>query len=411
MKKPPLRVVFTGHIDHCKSTLIGQTLFLTNSLPGEKITEIKRVSAELGMEAELAFLTDYLEEERERNITIDTTQIFFRSRKRNYVIIDAPGHLQFIRNMLTGASQADAAVLIVDAAEGVQEQTRRHAYLVHLLGIWQIVVVVNKMDLVGYSRKRFDEVKRELNLFLRKISLTAKHSVPVSAKNGINITGKSPETAWYEGPTFLDALDSIDPPALSGETNIRFPVQDVYAVQGEEVAVGRLECGTLHRGQAVLILPERVESYIRQVVQFGREKKTAGAGESIGIVLDTNGLIHRGCVLVPPNETGIISDVIRVRIFWMREKKLEAGEDFSIQCATQKTMCAVERIEKRIDTSTLSVIDKNGGSLHENEVGEVLIKCSQPIVHEPFALYSGLGRLVLTKENETVAAGIVIEGT
>ncbi|MCK4821573.1 GTP-binding protein [bacterium] len=243
MEKDILRIVIIGHVDHGKSTLIGRLLLDTNSLPKEKMVEIKKVSRDLGKEAELAFLTDQLKEERERSMTIDTTQIFFRTRKKNYCIIDTPGHVQFLKNMLTGASLAQAAVLIVDVKEGVMEQTRRHSYLIQMLGLDKAIVVFNKMDLINYQGRRFPKIKTELLELLESLNIEPIFLIPISAKEGLNISRKSSKMRWYKGPSLLSALDSLRLNTKTMQRPLRFPIQDIYEINGEKIIVGRVASG------------------------------------------------------------------------------------------------------------------------------------------------------------------------
>src|SRR5712692_21808 len=222
-----VKIVFVGHVDHGKSTLIGRILHDTASLPDGKIDMIKKACAAEGIEFEFAFLLDALLEEQEQNVTIDTTQIPFRTERRRYAIIDAPGHKEFLKNMITGASNADAAILVIAAGEGVREQSRRHAYLLSLLGIKQVIVVVNKMDLVDFSEKRFEEIKSEYRKFLVDLALEAREFVPTSAKTGENIAQRSKEMKWHRGATVIEALDATQPNAPLVDLPLRFCVQDV----------------------------------------------------------------------------------------------------------------------------------------------------------------------------------------
>jgi len=255
MEKDTLGFVIVGHVDHGKSTLIGRLLFDTKSLPDEKMAEVERMSAELGREVEFAFVMDHLQEERDQGITIDTAQTFFHTEARDYVIIDAPGHKEFIKNMITGASQAQAALLVVDAEEGVREQTRRHAYLLGMLGLRQLTVLVNKMDRVGCARERFDEVAGDVKAFLSAVDLEAMHVVPISAKDGDNVASASERMPWYPGPTALEALDSFVVPVRPADKPTRLPIQDVYKVDDKRILVGRVESGAVTVGQDVVFLP------------------------------------------------------------------------------------------------------------------------------------------------------------
>ena len=263
-----LRVVFVGHVDHGKSTLIGRIFFDTNSLPEGKVDQIRKACEAEGMEFEYAFLLDSLLEEQEQNITIDTTQIQFRTAKRPYVIIDAPGHKEFLKNMITGAASADAAVLLIAANEGVQEQSRRHGYLLSLLGIRQVVVAVNKMDLVEYSSEVFEKVQTEYRAFLKQIGVEARAFVPISARNGVNVAARTPAPGeknpmpWYEGPTVLSMLDTFEPPAPLVEMPLRFPIQDVYRFDERRIIAGRVESGTLKVGDSLVFSPNNKTSVV-----------------------------------------------------------------------------------------------------------------------------------------------------
>src|SRR5213594_5159086 len=242
---PTLRVVFVGHVDHGKSTLIGRILHDTGSLPEGKIEEIKKACEAEGIEFEFAFLLDALLEEQKQNVTIDTTEIPFRTPRRQYAIIDAPGHKEFLKNMITGASRADAAVLVIGANEGVREQSRRHAYLLSMLGIKHLIVVVNKMDLVDFSEERFREIEQEYRKFLRELGLEARTFIPASAREGENVARSSMKMKWYCAAGVLEALDLLEPHKPDVDLPLRFCVQDVYRFDGRRIIAGRIETGTL----------------------------------------------------------------------------------------------------------------------------------------------------------------------
>jgi small GTP-binding protein len=253
----PLKFVLVGHIDHGKSTLIGRLLYDTNSLPPDRIAEVKKASKEkMDGEIEFAFIMDHLREEREQGITIDIAHTFFSSKKREYVIIDAPGHVEFVKNMLTGASQAEAALLIVDAKEGVEEQTKRHANLVSMLGLGQIIVVINKMDLVDYKEDKFNSLKKEVDKFLSSIKQRPDYYIPISALKGDNVAKHSEQMNWYKGMTVLESLDSLKNEIPLEDKSLIFPIQDVYKISGKRIAVGRIEAGSLSKGMEVKILPD-----------------------------------------------------------------------------------------------------------------------------------------------------------
>src|SRR5689334_20930513 len=243
-----LRLVVVGHVDHGKSTLIGRIFYDTGSLPEGKYEQLVGIAQRRGVPFEFANLMDGLQAERDQNITIDTAQIWFRTKQREYVIIDAPGHKEFVKNMVTGASRADAALIIIDASEGVQEQTRRHGYLLRLIGIRQVVVVVNKMDLVDHSRSVFERVSTEYRAFLSGIGVEPQYILPVSARHGDNIAARGDNLGWFSGPSVLEALDTIPDAAEITDQPLRWPIQDVYRFDHRRILTGRIEAGTLKMG-------------------------------------------------------------------------------------------------------------------------------------------------------------------
>src|SRR5579883_3136400 len=279
-----LRVVTVGHVDHGKSTLIGRIFYDTNSLPEGKVEAIQKACAAEGMEFEYAFLLDALLEEQEQNITIDTTQLPFKTEKRGYVIVDAPGHKEFLKNMITGAASADAAVLLIAANEGAREQSRRHGYLLSLLGIRQVAVAVNKMDLAGYSQETFEQIKAEYTEFLKQIGLEATRFIPVSARNGDNIQRRASDLMpWYQGPTILEALDEFEVARPSEDLPLRFPIQDVYRFDERRILAGRIETGSLKVGDHLVFSPGDKTGVVKSIERWnGPGRDFAVAGESIG---------------------------------------------------------------------------------------------------------------------------------
>lgn len=410
MAKENLKIVIVGHVDHGKSTLIGRLLLDTHSLPEEKLREIKKISAELGKESGLAFLTDHLKEEREQDMTIDTTQIFFKSRERNYVIIDSPGHVEFLKNMLTGATLAEAAVLIVDTAAGIEEQTRRHVYLLGMLGIKNIIVLFNKMDLTGFKEERFQEVKEDLLRFLASLKLKPLFLIPASAREGENIYKKSVLMSWYKGPCLLEALDSLEPEEKREKRlPLRFAIQDIYEIDGERIAVGKVLSGTLKRGEAVKLFPSLKDAAIKQIKIFPKKVRAAAAGQNIGVILDDPSLAKRGEVISDTNSPCSMFERFRADIFWMSEVPLEINKPFTFRCATQEVTCIVEKIEKRIDSSTLEILEEDAGQLQLNEAGLVVFKTESPVVLEKFAFLADVGRFVLEKNFNLCGAGIITQ--
>lgn len=400
----PLDIVIVGHVDHGKSTLIGRLLYETSSLPKEKIEELKKTCEMLGRDFEYAYIMDSLEEERKGQKTIDTAEIYFKVNGRDYTIIDAPGHKEFLKNMITGASRADAAILITDVKEGVREQTRRHAYILSLIGIDQIILLVNKMDLVDYDKIAFKSVKEKLLSFMSKLGIEPRHIIPISAKMGDNIVKKSENMPWYDGEPLVNALSSFH--KKSKGFDLRLPIQDVYEINNEKVVVGRVISGEINKNDDVDIYPSKEKTKVKEIKIFEGNKTSAKAGESIGIVFEGNVHADRGQIICkgkPP----IVTNEINAVIFSMLPDGVKK-EGFILRCTTQEIPCIIEEIYERIDSSTLEILERNANSLKESEVGKVKITTKDLIVIEKFKELQELGRFVLEKNGNIYAGGVII---
>jgi len=406
VEKEHLNFVIVGHVDHGKSTLIGRLLYDTESIPESIVEEVKSSAAELGRGMEFAYLLDSLKEEREQNITIDTTQTFFKTDKRDYIIIDAPGHKEFLRNMITGASLASAGILMVDASLGLEEQTRRHAYILSMLGVEQIIVAVNKMDLVDYSEDRYLQMQDEITSFLERLGLSPLHVIPVSAQVGDNIANASDKMTWYKGQTLLSALDSLTVPESLLTKPLRLPIQDVYEVDGRRLAVGKLECGEIRKKDEIEILPLKEKTQVASVEKWEEHRIKAGAGDSIGLTLNADTELKRGMVICSGQEPGI-SNKLQTTLFWMDTAGYSPSDNLQLKCATQGVDCKLGNIATRVDSSTLEVLGENCQELGEAEAGRVIIATAEPVVIENFNDIAGLGRFVIVKNEDIVAGGII----
>jgi len=403
-----LSFVIVGHIDHGKSTLIGRLLYDTESLAPDKLEEIKKASGQQGRQTEFAYLLDHLEEERKQGITIDTTQVFFKTDQRQYVIIDAPGHVEFVKNMITGASQAEAAVLIVDVAEGVKEQTKRHSYMLSLLGLKQVVVVLNKMDLVDFSQGRFEGVKKDVQQWLSSINIESAIYIPISAIKGDNVASKSKNTGWYTGPTFLESLDSLENRQSAEDKSLLLPVQDVYKIDDKRINVGRVEAGVIKAGDEIKILPSEEVTAVKSIEKFQQQTDRAVASESIGITTADSVFLDRGNIVCLPDSEPRLTDTVSANIFWMSKKPLFADQKLFIRCATQETGCKIEAVKKRINSSSLEVIAQNSLTVENLEVAEVTIKTKKPVAVKNFNDVQELGRFVLVRDENICAGGIIV---
>ena len=407
-----LKVVFVGHVDHGKSTLIGRILHDTGSLPEGKIAAIQQACAEERMEFEYAFLLDALLEEQAQNITIDTTQIPFRTERRRYVIIDAPGHKEFLKNMITGAATADAAVLVIAANEGVREQSRRHAYLLSLLGIRQIIVVVNKMDVAAYSESVFRDIEREYTAFLASLGMQAQRFIPCSARAGENVARRTDTVQeWYAGPTLLAALDELAVVTAPTDQPLRFCVQDVYRFDERRIIAGRIESGVLRVGDELVFSPANKTSVVASIESWRAEPPAeAIAGDSIGITLREQIFVERGHVASHLTETPVQANRVRADIFWLAEAPLRIDRQYALRLATQEVKCQAVAIEQVMDSSTLGVTSGKIEQVARNEVGRVTLQTRTPLVFDNHDRVATLGRFVLVEDGRICGGGIAFGG-
>src|SRR5437773_1876015 len=407
----PVKVVFVGHVDHGKSTLIGRILHDTGSLPEGKVEEIKKACAAEGMEFEFAFLLDALLEEQKQNVTIDTTEIPFRTSRRRYAIIDAPGHKEFLKNMITGASRADAAILVISADEGVREQSRRHAYLLSMLGIKNIIVVVNKMDLVDYSEKRFHEIEQEYRKFLQELGLNARTFIPASAKDGENVARSSMKMKWYCAADVLEALDLLEPRKPDTDLPLRFCIQDVYRFDGRRIIAGRIETGTLRAGDQLVFSPANKSSVVASIERWNAPPtEPAVAGDSVGITLAEQIFVERGYVASHQNETPIETNRFHADLFWIAREPMRVGRLYDLRLATQDVKCQVVSIEQVMDSSTLEINLEKCEELERNEVGRLTIQTRAPLVLDNHDRIANLGRFIIAESGDIYGGGTIFGG-
>jgi bifunctional enzyme CysN/CysC len=403
-----LGVVIVGHIDHGKSTLIGRLLHDTNSLPDGKLEEIKSVCDIRNVPFEWSFVLDAFQAERDQAVTIDTTQIYFTSEKRPYVIIDAPGHREFLKNMISGASQADAAVLVVDASEGIQEQTKRHAYMLHLLGIKQICVAVNKMDKVGYDHAVFDDVAKQATDYLNSIGLQPNYIVPVSARNGEMLSLRGENMEWYNGKTLVDVLDGFDVETQPISHDLRFPVQDVYRHDEKRIIVGRIETGSLKVGQTIVFSPTGEKAKIESIEQWPKETAIirAQAGQSIGITINERIFVERGHIGSSEDNLPMLTNVLRANIFWLSDKPLSVGNSYKVRYATVETTMTVQSIDTVVSTDTLEKTD-DAGKVYKNNVAEITLRSRDMLPIDPHTDNFRMGRAVLYDGYDVAGGGLI----
>ena len=409
--RPLVRIVIVGHVDHGKSTLIGRLLAETGSLPDGKLAQLEAVSARRGMPFELSFLLDALQTERDQGITIDTSQIRFRSPSRDFVLIDAPGHTEFLRNMITGASQADAAVLIVDPAEGVREQTRRHGYLLHLLGVRQVIVVINKMDRVSYDDSRFREIDAEISAHLGGFGVKPAAVIPISARHGDGVVARTAAIDWYNGPTVVEALDRFLPAQPATALPLRLPVQAVYKFDDRRIVAGRIESGTIAIGDEIAVVPSGRRARVRSIEAWpaadtGGLPANASAGRSVGITLDRELFVARGDVIALAAVRAPAAQRLEARIFWLHEEPLAAGTMVTVRVGTAEARGTIAAIENSVDPGEVAVT--HAETVGQNHVGDIAIALTAPLAVDLYENNPRTGRVVLEYGGRIAGGGLVL---
>ena len=412
LESQQLKIVIVGHVDHGKSTFVGRLFHDTGTLPEGKLEQLRLVAERRGVPFEWANLMDALQSERDQNITIDTAQIWFRTAKRQYVIIDAPGHKEFLKNMVTGAANAEAALLLIDAHEGVQENSRRHGYLLHLLGVRQLAVLVNKMDLEQYSSARFQSIEREYRTWLATIGLTPKRFIPIVARDGDNIAALSPNMPWWRGPTVVQTLDDFAAEEPPVNQPLRFPVQDVYRFDERRILAGRVESGTLRVGDRLIFCPHNKISNVRSIERWNAPPRDdAVAGESIGITLTEQIFVERGAVAAletaPPYEL----TRFKARIFWLGRNSFRKGKGYKLKLGSQEAECQIDSIERVIDASTLETVSRGEKEIFvgRHEVAELYLRTKRPLAFDAHAEIIPTGRFVIVDQYDVAGGGIILD--
>jgi sulfate adenylyltransferase large subunit/thioredoxin-dependent adenylylsulfate APS reductase len=412
--RPLVRIVIVGHVDHGKSTLIGRLLAETGSLADGKLDELRAVSARRGVPFEWSFLLDALQTERDQGITIDTSQIRFRTPARDFVLIDAPGHTEFLRNMVTGASQADAALLLVDAAEGMRQQTLRHAYLLHLLGVRQVVVIINKMDRVGYDDGRFLEIDAEMTARLIDFGLKPAAVIPISARYGDGVVERTAAIGWYRGPTVIEALDRFAPARHAAALPLRLPVQAVYRFDDRRIVAGRIQSGSVAVGDEIAVAPSGKRAIVRSIEAWpGKdgERRPAGAGQSVGITLDREVFIARGDLIAHADHRAPSGRSLRARIFWLHDSALTTGTPVTVRAGTAETRGVITAVANAFDPADHAVASHDTlGQDHvgQNHIGEVEIALASPLAADLYADSPRTGRIVLDLDGRIAGGGLVL---
>jgi elongation factor 1-alpha len=414
--KPHINLVFIGHVDHGKSTTIGRLLWDTENLPEEEMRKLEEAAEEAGKESfNFAFAMDSLEEERERGVTIDLAHQEFDTDDYHFTIIDAPGHRDFIKNMITGASQADAAVLVVAADDGIQPQTKEHAYLAKTLGIDQLAVAVNKMDLEDFAEDSYNDIKDEVSQLIQGVGFDASEIdfVPVSSFNGDNVVEESDEMGWYDGPTLAAALDDFQEPEKAVDLPLRVPIQDVYSISGiGAVSVGRVETGEINPGDDVVFEPAGVGGEVKTIEMHHEEVDAAEPGDNIG--WNTRGVgtddIQKGDVAGPEDNPPTVAETFKAQVIVLNHPNvISEGYTPVFHVNTAQVSCTFEELHSTMNPKTGETIDEDPDYIKQGQAAKVTIRPQQPLVIEENDNIPQLARFAIRDMGQTVGAGQALE--
>jgi bifunctional enzyme CysN/CysC len=413
-KKELLRFLTCGSVDDGKSTLIGRLLHDTKMIYEDQLAAVKRDSEKVGTtgagEIDLALLTDGLKAEREQGITIDVAYRYFSTDRRKFIIADTPGHEQYTRNMATGASTCQLAIILIDARHGVQTQTRRHSYIVSLLGIRHVVVAVNKMDLVGFSQEVFERIKDDYTGFVAKLNLPDVSFIPMSALKGDNVASKSDTMPWYHGPALLDHLETVHIASDRNLTDLRFPVQYVIRPNLDfRGFAGTVASGILRTGDEVMVLPSGKRSRVKSIVTYDGELEEAFAPQAVTVTLTDEVDVSRGDMLVHPDSPPHVSSQIEAMVVWMAEQPFVPGRTYTLKHTTRQVSAEVAAFRYGVDVNTLE--HRAVARLGLNEVGHVQLSLTQPLACDPYRANAATGAFILIDRlaNTTVGAGMILE--
>ena len=413
--KSLLRFTTAGSVDDGKSTLIGRLLYDSKSIFEDQMDHIVQSGKRLGREElDLSLLTDGLRAEREQGITIDVAYRYFATPARKFIIADTPGHIQYTRNMVTGASTVDLAVILIDSRKGVLEQTIRHSFIASLLDIRHIVFCINKMDMINWSQEGFEKIVADLGKLVKKLDIRDPHYLPISAKYGDNVVDKSDNMPWYSGKTFLHLIETIDIEKNKNPENKRFPVQTIIRPHTKEYHdyrgyAGRVAGGVFRPGDEVIVLPSMLKSRIKSIDMFGKTLSESIAGDSVAISLEDQIDISRGDMIVAPDDLPLISQDINMMVCWFNEQPLKNGGKYLIRINSNEAGCIIKKVNYRLNINTLEK-DTENTAVQMNDIADITIKTSKPIFFDSYKKNNITGSMILIDEgtNETVAAGMIV---
>ena len=407
-----MNIVVVGHVDHGKSTVVGRLLVDTGSLPEGKLEQVKATCLRNSKPFEYAFLLDTLKDEQSQGITIDSTRIFFSSNTRDYTIIDAPGHIEFLKNMITGAARAEAALLLIDAKEGVKENSRRHGYILSMLGVGQVVVIVNKMDLFNYDQTKFEQIRNEFTAFLKEINVNPVCTIPISGFFGENIVERSAKMDWYNGPTVIQALDGFKSSEKTHRQPFRMSIQDIYKFtrggDDRRIVAGQVDSGMIGVGDEIVFYPCGKKSKIKTIEAFASPTLTeVRPGMPVGFTLVDQIYIKRGEIGARPDQP--VPKIVRrflASVFWLSRAPFVPGKVYILKLGTQKVEVQLESLSRVINTSSLQ-IQTNAREIGQNEVGDCVLRVEEPIAVDLATDFENTGRFVLVDGYDAVGGGLI----
>ena len=410
-----MNVVFVGHVDHGKSTIVGRLLADTGSLPEGKLDQVRKDCERNSRPFEYAMLIDALRDERSQNITIDSARVFFKSARRYYIIIDAPGHIELIKNMVTGAARAEAAILVIDAQEGIQENSRRHGYFLKMIGVRQVIVVVNKMDLVGYKQEAFEGIQTEFNAYLNGIGVRPLYTIPVSGREGDNVAVASEKMPWFTGPTVLTALDNFEKARSLNDRPLRMPVQDIYrfTLFGDDrrIVAGTISSGALSVGDEIFFYPSGKRNRVKTIEGYEKPTQTkATAGEAVGFTLEQQIYVKRGEIVVHPNEDPPQgAKKLHASLFWLGKEPMTLRKQYVVKLGTARARARIERIVSIQDAASGEVFTDRT-QIEHHEVAEVELGLQSELAFDLADNLSDLSRFVIVDGYDICGGGIVLSG-
>ncbi len=412
-EKPHINLVFIGHVDHGKSTTVGRVLFDTKSIDAQTMKKLEQRAQELGKAGfEFAFVLDTVKEERERGVTIDLTYKKFQTQKYYFTIIDAPGHRDFIKNMITGTSQADAAVLVVAANDSVKEQTREHAFLAKTLGVNQLIVAINKMDMVEYNEAKYEAVKKDITELLSGYGWKTDdlYFVPIASLKGDNVVEKSGDMGWYKGPTLLEAMDKLHPAEKPTNLALRMPVQDVYEIKGIGIVpVGRVETGIMKVGQKIVGTPSGKQGEVKSIEMHHEQMPQAVPGDNVGLNIRGigKGDLKRGDVIGPADNAPTLAKEFTARIMILNHPSvLTVGYTPVFHVNTAQVSCRFTKLVKKLNPKTGETLQENPDFLKTGDFAEVVIEPTRPLCIEKGSDFPQMARFAIRDMGRTVAAGM-----